>query len=239
MAIPDKRTCFDYFRPHSTIAQVIDAYFEDRRRPTLAQMFDQSSLHSRYRRGAEMHTGFTLQDDPAGIMALRTLKEGYSDWARRRESVDNSYNDTHCWIFTPATFELVVRDLAFLVFSQFEIVELDLSGVGEFFVHMKNVGGPVGAESDRFYEERDALLQRVGCELAENTLVLRLTRANAELEARALQEQIAERDREIAQLKKAEEEIKNSTSWRLTEPMRQIVEAARAVGAACRMTKKS
>lgn len=256
MAIPDKRACFDYFRPHSTISQIIDAYFEDRRRPTFAQEFDQLSLHSLYRRGADMHLAFTLHDDPIDIIALRNLDDGYSGWVQRRDNLDETYADVHCWVFTPTTFELIIRDLQFLGLSQFEIMELDSTGAGEFVIHMRNVGGRVCADRDRFYEEREVLLRRIGCELAENSLVLRSTRAQVaeregeiarlkqvtrevESEAARLKQVTEKIEGEAARLRHAMEEIKNSTSWRLTEPMRQIVGLVRAVGAVCRIQKRA
>ena len=53
MALPDKRACFDYFRPHTTLGQWLEAFFAERERPTPAQVFDQDSLHSRLRAGEE------------------------------------------------------------------------------------------------------------------------------------------------------------------------------------------
>jgi len=47
MAIPDRRCCFDYFRPYSSLAEMLAAYFERRERPTQAQIFERWSLQAR------------------------------------------------------------------------------------------------------------------------------------------------------------------------------------------------
>ena len=41
MAVPDKRGCFDYFKPHSTTADFIEAFFENR----LPRAGEHSSIH--------------------------------------------------------------------------------------------------------------------------------------------------------------------------------------------------
>ena len=38
MAIPDRRACFDYFRPLTRLSDWIQAFVEDRSRPSSAQI---------------------------------------------------------------------------------------------------------------------------------------------------------------------------------------------------------
>jgi SAM-dependent methyltransferase len=48
MALPDSRACFDYFRPPSTLADILEAYFTRRDRPSATQIFEQQALGARY-----------------------------------------------------------------------------------------------------------------------------------------------------------------------------------------------
>jgi len=40
LVVPDKRYCFDYFQPLSTTGMLIDAYTQNRKRPSAGQVFD-------------------------------------------------------------------------------------------------------------------------------------------------------------------------------------------------------
>jgi len=41
MAMPDQRACFDYFRPHTTTAEWIEAYLGEQKKPN-----KQSLIHA-------------------------------------------------------------------------------------------------------------------------------------------------------------------------------------------------
>jgi SAM-dependent methyltransferase len=172
MAIPDRRTCFDFFRPHSILSELLDAYFRCRDRPTPAQLFAQSSLHCRYTRGDQQLVGCSLQDDPANFTPLETLAEAFAAWKQFEEQPDELYRDTHCWAFTPGSFELLLNDLRFLGLTQLEIVEVTETIGHEFFVTILK---PVSHDSEAvskgpFYERRRELLHRINDEAGENSM---------------------------------------------------------------------
>jgi SAM-dependent methyltransferase len=75
MTLPDKRACFDDFRPISTLGSWLDAYLENRSRPTPAQSFEQSSLHCRYSTEGDEFSSFEINKDPARIIAQRVLPD--------------------------------------------------------------------------------------------------------------------------------------------------------------------
>lgn len=80
MVIPDKRCCFDYFRLVSTLSAVLQAFAEKRERPTAAQMFDLASMHCRLREDdVDLHS-FSLDKNPADIVALRKVEEAHEAW---------------------------------------------------------------------------------------------------------------------------------------------------------------
>jgi SAM-dependent methyltransferase len=207
MAIPDRRTCFDYFRPNSTLAELVEAFFAERDRPTLAQLFEQNSLHSRY--GEKLMGGFKLADDPSEIIPLENLAEAFEEWCELRARPDNEYRDAHCWTFTPSSFELILRDLDFLQLTCWDVLEVSESTGTEFFVHLRNVAPGVrkkGFGRD-FYDRRYQLLRRANNELAENSL------------------RDVHRQRRIEEMADEIKKMKSSISWRITAPLRMISRA--------------
>jgi SAM-dependent methyltransferase len=105
-ALPDKRWCFDCFRPVSLAGDVLWAHRERRTRHTPATLFNEVAysvtLHGRPGWGA---------DEPAADVAFAHRLE----LARRLfddSQADDVYRDAHGWQFTPASFELLILDLA-------------------------------------------------------------------------------------------------------------------------------
>lgn len=165
MAIPDRRACFDYFRPHSVLADLLAAYFARRERPTPAQIFEHNSLNAAYVVGEQRLIGFSLANDPAQIIPAEALREAFDQWERFEARPDAAYRDAHCWTFTPASFELLLSDLAFLGLVAFELIEVSETRGNEFHAHLRN--RPPGAEpvpASAFYERRRRLLHRVNDE---------------------------------------------------------------------------
>jgi FkbM family methyltransferase len=220
MALPDRRTCFDHFRPHSTLAELLDAYFAARDRPTLAQVFEQASLRCCF--GAQQALGFALDDDPAQIVPLTWLSEAFAQWQSLRTQPD-AYHDVHCWTFTPASFELIVRDLIFLKLISWNVLEISETVGAEFYVQLKNRAGHTTDEvaADRFYRQRRELLFRVNDEMAANC---------ASNYHRSGEQALREARRYGAQLEAELAAVRSSTSWRVTAPLRSAATAFRRQG---------
>lgn len=167
MAVPDKRGCFDYFKPYSTTADFIEAFFENRTKPRLAQVFLSQSLHATYGGDAAKFC-FDQKADPSMVSANKALEESLAAWRQRRESGDDDYVDTHCWAFTPCSFCLLALELRRLELSRFELLEATGTGGAEFYVHLRNSPGTPDAAN--FYELRHKLLHGIQNEAAENTM---------------------------------------------------------------------
>jgi SAM-dependent methyltransferase len=171
MVVPDRRVCFDYFRPSSTTADWLDAYFQERTRPTPAQVFLQNSLHSRYRIAGEDLLAFSLDMDPSAIVPLQTLEEAFKRWTDFIAKPDDVYHDVHCWAFTPASLELILTDLRFLGVIQLDVQQITATYNNEFFIRLVNPEHPGSAPMTReaFYEKRAKLLQQSNDEASENS----------------------------------------------------------------------
>lgn len=179
MAIPDRRLCFDHFRPNTVPSAWISAFFEQRSRPTPSQVFDGRTLESWYARDGRMVAGFSLADHPEGLVPPRNLRACFQTWEDSLASADTSYHDTHCWTFTPASFALLLGDIYHVGLTPLALFEVSEPNGFEFYAHLRNVG--FGAEDEEvFYARRAALLHRVNSEAGANTVEMFAMKARLE-----------------------------------------------------------
>lgn len=143
LIIPDKRYCFDYYHPESTIAEVIDAFANERKNPRLADVINHSYtythnnplLHWLGEHGLRYgYRDTTLEpdakieimdeyfyDDGKGINRekFNHLVEKYADALERGE-----YISAHNWRFTPELFGYIINMLNALEFIDLKIYRL-------------------------------------------------------------------------------------------------------------------
>jgi hypothetical protein len=103
---PDKRYCFDYFIPESTIAEVIEAYYEKRKVHSLSNVIKQYALSTH--NGAPKH--WSGDHSTENRSALEICKKITSSIERYKNS-NGSYIDVHAWRFTPESFRSIVTIL--------------------------------------------------------------------------------------------------------------------------------
>ena len=110
LAIPDKRYCFDRFRPLTCIRRVIDAAGNPQkiRSAGAAEYFVTAvSKGDGISWGAEAKGEFKL------VHSLEQAKQAIHHFSER-----GSYFDVHEWCFTPTSLRLMLRDLFELGFIQ-------------------------------------------------------------------------------------------------------------------------
>jgi hypothetical protein len=153
---------------------MLEAYAENRERPTATQLLEMQTLHARYDTEAGPVISFPLSSDARHVVALRTMEEAYASWKGRLARGSNSeiYEDCHCWTFTPSSFRLLLADLRFLGLIEFEPVKIYETQGHEFFVHLRNLHGTAATPSNAatYYDERQALLHAVNWDPALNAL---------------------------------------------------------------------
>lgn len=170
LAIPDRRVCFDYFRPISTTADFIEAFLEDRDKPTLKQIFTQTSLEGRYDNAGEMIGSFDLSMDPKHVRAaigVAELKSAFGSWMYNLKRENLEYSDTHCWAFTPSSFELIVNDLLVLELIDLKVESISAANGNEFYVKLSVTKPDENFLAD-YQTKRPVLLHRINDEAAEN-----------------------------------------------------------------------
>lgn len=130
LALPDRRLCFDVFRPMSTTGRVLAAHRAGATRHGYAELFDHvaylARLDGRAAWGAESLTGLTL--DHTIEQAYRHAEHGSKPEAR--------YVDCHGWQFTPASFELLILELAALGIIDWRIDWIEPQPAVEFLVSL-------------------------------------------------------------------------------------------------------
>jgi SAM-dependent methyltransferase len=130
LALPDKRLCFDLFRPAATTGRVLAAHRGGHARHTYADLFDHvaylTRLDGRAAWGREPLTPLALD---------HTLEQarGNADWGTDDAA---GYVDCHAWQFTPASFELLMLELGVLGETDWRIDWINPMPAMEFLVSL-------------------------------------------------------------------------------------------------------
>jgi SAM-dependent methyltransferase len=132
LAVPDKRFCFDYFRPLTLAPAWIEA-FEHKstrhsRRLTLESAAYQMSNGDHYAWG---------QFDKIRVRLRGELEQAKRNADAAGQSDSEEYVDCHAWCFTPSSFALLVLELGSLGLIGFHIAKLFPTEGCEFIVSLR------------------------------------------------------------------------------------------------------
>lgn len=169
LAMPDRRACYDYFRPVTRLSDWLEAWLEDRSQPTLAQVFDNTWVRSSYDHHGVPFGSFFRGAPPNAVTAATSLEKDFEQWVKLRKAARRDYQDVHCSVFTPSSFELLIRDAAYLGLISFEIVEISESPGVDFFAHLRAVGSTAALRPSNFEQIRNALVHRMLDEASETS----------------------------------------------------------------------
>jgi len=105
LVVPDRRKCFDFFRPVSSTGDVLQARLERRSRHAPGSAFDQIA-------------NCATLDGAAGWMSASRGQLGFLHTVDQAAQLfdlvatSSDYIDCHAWVFTPSSFRLILKDLA-------------------------------------------------------------------------------------------------------------------------------
>jgi predicted SAM-dependent methyltransferase len=156
LVIPDKRYTFDYFRPYTTISEAINCFVNNYPRHNLGSVCE----HFLYQ--ATNQGNSTWMRDTVRDMELGHNSDYVKEIINLHNRDSSLYIDTHHWIFTKSSFELLIHDLldlGFLKDLHVSILYEDKSH--EFFASIKK---EPGAEQIKTKEKRLRLLRRIEME---------------------------------------------------------------------------
>ena len=151
LAIPDMRYVFDCKRQLTSFADVVDAFIEERMRPSFRQVLD-------YLSGVADVPGSASPADlwsgkiKAGDVPLKhpgIIADFCEEWFRSHYDAikGGTYIDVHCSVFTPESFRQILTDLSDVGLFSYEIVSFDTTAYGdmEFFITLEpKVGSKAG-----------------------------------------------------------------------------------------------
>ncbi len=152
LVVPDKRFCFDRFRPVTGLARVIDANVAGQR------VHSQGAVAEYFlnvvRKGGELGWDATRSGTYDFVHGLEDAKTGI------REVRDNAaYLDVHDWCFVPHSFRLILADLHALGYTALREVAFHPTEGFEFYAILGRQGK--GPEMERI-----ELLRAIESELA-------------------------------------------------------------------------
>lgn len=136
LVIPDKRFCFDHYRPISGLAGIIDSHLEKHTLHTpgtVAEFF----LNGVSRGGSIAWGGFTAGEYTFNN-TLEQAREGIN-----RVTAQKEYIDVHAWCFSPHSFRLIMHDLYSLGFIQLREVAFFRTQGFEFYITLGRRGNGV------------------------------------------------------------------------------------------------
>jgi SAM-dependent methyltransferase len=152
LAVPDKRYCFDHFRPVSGISQVIDRHVSKAKQHSPGSIVE--FMLNAVGLNGQIAWSSTTTGDWSFSCPIDEVKAQLS-----RELNGATSMDVHSWCFTPGSFRLLINDLNLLGLIRLkEISRFPTEGC-EFFVTLGESG--IGPTSERL-----DLLKQVELELS-------------------------------------------------------------------------
>jgi SAM-dependent methyltransferase len=110
LIIPDKRYCFDYFNPESSIADVLNAYYERQKKHTLKSVLEHRALITHNNAGDHWKGNHGILENV--VEKIKNAIEEYNT---------SDYIDVHSLCFTPASFAQIIGWLSKLGYTNFSI----------------------------------------------------------------------------------------------------------------------
>jgi len=213
--VPDKRYCFDCFRPVSTPGAMVDAYYA-KRFLHIGGLFDHYSYFCR--NNGEMAWGALT--DPAVLDFIHTPDVTME--AVNKPLLSGEYADAHEWVFVPASFAFTTAELRSHDFIRLGI-EQSYTTLGYEFLVILSARAPVESRS------KAQLLSEIQYELGE-IIDTQMTCSEKQLDAGAhsLMHHVDEDSENkrlmsvVAQQQNELDSLYSSTSWRITMPLRRL-----------------
>ncbi len=137
LAVPDKRYCFDYFRPLTTTGDALEARAARRSRHAPRTVFN--------------HLAYVVKNAGAGAWGqtpvqefdfefFHSLEDAAAAFQDLSEALDPPYVDSHAWQFTPESFELLLLELARLGHTDWRVERITPPTGCEFHVWLRRGG---------------------------------------------------------------------------------------------------
>ncbi len=133
LVVPDKRYCFDHYRPITSISKIIDSHFQ------------KSTSHT----PGTVAEYFLNVVSKSGKIAWDSCTTGEYNFVHSLENAlqgmesvvnENAYLDVHAWCFVPHSFRLIIHDLFCLGLIPFKEVDFHPTDGCEFYITLGRRG---------------------------------------------------------------------------------------------------
>lgn len=240
LVIPDKRFSFDYTRRITEMSDILDAHLRRARIPLPRSVLDHH-LNVRVVDAAAAWHGPLCESDLPHMSSF-----DYAVNLAKKSLTDGAYFDTHCWVFTPASFarlmcDAIEHDLINFSCSFFEDT---IPGQLEFLAYLRPCDDKHESIESWRAMEREAeksspdhfpeTLLSAGKKIAslskENIdlkKIIEQMKISSENQAKDLLDRLSLLKASEEQAKKEVRAFETSTSWKVTEPLRKIARLLR------------
>ncbi len=211
LALPDKRVCFDFFRPLSTTGDALEAYWERRSRHTAKSLWDTFAYNAMKHGGP----GWGRADRTPPKLTY-SLDDAHSSTLKYRS---DEYTDAHAWIFVPSSFCLIMLELAHLGLTDWQVERTETAEYTEFYVWLRR-----GAQASRVQVAKlDLAAQRTRL---LNEIMLELHDQGRQLSPREDVGVIGTLEKVQAELASTRNKlnlIQSSRAWRVRSKLRKLL----------------
>jgi predicted SAM-dependent methyltransferase len=234
LIVPDKRFTFDYLRRETQLTDALYSFLIHARHPQPHVVLEYVMNVTKI----DTAMAWRHEIDEDAIEFHHTIDHAMHV---ARDVIDNgAYHDVHCWVFTPKSFASLFRQLAVRDFINFKCTRFHSTEINqlEFFVTLQAsenreevIESWRAAEAslpDTDFAPPDPELELARAKAAQldehNARLQELARLNAN-ELGQLRARVAQLEAERNKAERHLEAMGNSTSWKMTEPLRQIKRA--------------
>lgn len=152
LIVPDKRYCFDHFRPISGLSKIVDAHLRG------CTHHSPGAVAEYFLNVASKSDQIAWGSGTAGeYKLLHTLENARNGL---KSASNGGYIDVHAWCFVPHSFRLIIQDLHDLGLIPFREIGFAPSAGCEFYVTLGRTGGDLDMP-------RLQVLQAIETELAD------------------------------------------------------------------------
>jgi Methyltransferase domain len=168
LAVPDKRYCFDFFRPLTLAPAWIEAFERGSNRHSRRNLLEYFAYQA--------YNGKRFVWDQYDDVNLRL--PGELGWAKTNAYAGgmsdlDPYVDCHAWCFTPSSFSLLILELNHMGLIGFRVDRLFQTAGCEFIASLRKGEEKVGAQ---IQSKRLDLLQAVSREVGHQSQQMKLSR---------------------------------------------------------------
>lgn len=205
LAAPDKRKCFDFYRHPSSTADAIEAFCQRRDRHSVRTHIDYA-LNMAHKPGGE---GAWHGADTRPISPVSSVSDE-PNW--RLAAGLPHYTDAHAWVFVPASFQLMILELAAAGYIDLRVEEVTEAEATEFYAWLRKGREPL-PQGD-LQAKRKQLMDCIIIELAEQSRQITASPFNTAQSAEDAAARLAEAEFRVEAIQAVLEAARASTDRR-------------------------